>query len=150
MGSPKEATGQRGKLAEKAVEKLLKKWNSRAAFAYWRLPDTRSARSYLAAQPGDFAYFCDGSGGIIEVKSTEHAYRLPRAMVPQLPTLNMMHLAGAQSIILVNHSKEGVWRWALPEKLQTDAPSWDLRSYPTYASAEEALMATGWFRNVQQ
>lgn len=145
-----EHKGQRGKLAEKAVEKLLKKWNGRAGFAYWRLPDARSARSFLSAQPGDFAYFCNQRGGIIEVKSTEHAYRLPRARVPQLPTLNVLALAGAQSIVLIHHSQLKVWRYVIPEKLQAEVPSWDLRGYPTYTSAEEALMATGWFSTVQQ
>jgi hypothetical protein len=76
--------GQRGKSAEKVVESILRGWNSKANFAYWRLPDSRSARSYLAAQPGDFVYFADPYAGIIEVKETLHAVRIAKDKISQL------------------------------------------------------------------
>ena len=73
-----EKIGQRGKSAEKIVEGVLKSWNTSASFAYFRLADARAARNFLAAQPGDFAYFSGTFAGIIEVKSSQHSYRIAK------------------------------------------------------------------------
>lgn len=63
----KESIGQRGKTAEKAVELVLKKWNSKTSFAFHRLPDARAAHmGRLGASPADFLYFHDRFGGFIE------------------------------------------------------------------------------------
>jgi len=140
-----ESVGQRGKTAEKIVEALLKDWNRSQGFAYWRLADARAAMGRLAAQPGDFGYFCGENAGIIEVKSTEHNYRLPKAMLSQLPTLLKLEMAGASSVILVLHKGTELWRWIKPDLLDPSAPSWDLRNFATFSSAEEALKATGYF-----
>lgn len=142
------STKDRGKAAEKAVEKVLKKWNEYSAFAYWRLPDARSARGYLAAQPGDMVWFCAGRGGIIEIKSTQHAYRIAREKISQLATLKKLDLAGAENLILIQHTEENVWRVVRPGNLDSDVPSWDLRSYPTYDTPEAALRSTGWFEGL--
>ena len=144
-----EDVGQRGKAAEKRVDAVLKKWNDKAGFAYWRLPDTRAARNYLPAQPGDFGFFCNKRGGIIEVKATEHAYRLPKGKIAQLPMLRVLAMAGAHSVILIHHSKEDVWRAVPPGWLAPDVPSWDLTGVPTHANAEDALLSTGWFNSIQ-
>ena len=138
----------RGKAAEKAVEKVLKAWNEYAIFAYWRLPDARSARSFLAAQPGDFGWFCAGKGGILEVKSIQHSYRLPKSNVSQLATLKKLDLAGAENVILIQHTEENVWRVVRPGNLDSDVPSWDLRNYPTFDTPEAALRSTGWFEGL--
>lgn len=142
------STKDRGKAAEKAVEKVLKKWNEYSAFTYWRLPDSRSARSFLAAQPGDYGWFCTGRGGILEVKSTQHAYRIARDKISQLATLKKLDLAGAENLILIQHTEENVWRVVRPGNLDSDVPSWDLRSYPTYDTPEAALRSTGWFEGL--
>lgn len=141
----KESVGQRGKLAEKAVEKVLKLWNNKAHFAYWRLPDARSAMGRVAAQPGDFCYFSHPNAGIIEVKTTEHSFRVAKDKISQLPVLHKLDLAGAGSIILILHSTENVWRAVRPSQLESGAPSWDLRGVPVHPSAESALLSTGFF-----
>lgn len=141
----KESVGQRGKIAEKLVEATLKAMNNRTDFAYWRLPDSRSARSYLVAQPGDFCFYSGDYAGIIEVKSTEHACRLTKAHVSQLPTLNKLFWAGACSLIIVNHSIEETWRCVKPELLEIGLPSWDLSEYPEFGTAKEALISSGYF-----
>ena len=141
----KEKIGQRGKQAEKIVETVLKKWNSRVTFAYWRLPDSRSARSFLVAQPGDYCFFSGAYSGILEVKSTTHNFRLTRAAVSQLPTLQKFSHAGAKNLILVFHSQIEKWRVLFPAGLSPSVPSWDLTDVPTYDSAEDALISTGYF-----
>ena len=134
-----------GKKAEKIVEAVLKKWNGRSGFAYFRLPDSRAARNFLTAQPGDFAYYCGPRAGILEVKSTQHPYRLAKDKISQLPTLKKLSAAGAANLVLVNHTTEGVWRILYPGGLDASVPSWDLRNVETYPDAESALFSTGYF-----
>ena len=138
-------TANRGKNSEKIVDDLFKKWNRKASFCYHRLPDSRSARGAIKAQPGDFLFFSGGYGGVVEVKETQHAYRLARDKVPQLPTLHKFEMAGAKCVVLVHHYLEGIWRLAFADDLPTDATSWDLSNFPQYTSAEDALRSTGWF-----
>lgn len=140
-----ETVGQRGKNAEKIAGDILKRWNNQANFAYWRLPDSRSARSFLAAQPGDYAYFCGNHGGIIEVKSSLAPSRIAKDKISQLPILKKLELAGARSIILIHHSVADVWRVVKPEQLEMGPPSWDLSAIPTHPDAESALLSTGYF-----
>ena len=134
-----------GKKAEKLVEAVLKKWNNRAGFAYFRLPDSRAARNFLTAQPGDFAYYCGPRAGILEVKSTQHPYRLAKDKISQLPTLKKLSAAGASNLVLVQHTTENVWRVLYPGGLDSSVPSWDLRAVETYPDAESALLSTGYF-----
>lgn len=139
------STSNTGKKAEKLVETVLKKWNAQARFAYFRLQDSRAARNFLVAQPGDFAYFSGSRAGIIEVKSTQHAYRIAKDKISQLPTLKKLSMAGASNLVLVQHYTEGVWRVLYPGGLDASVPSWDLREVPTYPDAESALLSTGYF-----
>lgn len=141
----KSDIGQRGKAAEKAVEQVLKKWNGKANFAYFRLADSRAARGMIAAQPGDFSWFCGGRGGILEVKESQHPYRIAKDKVSQLPTLHKLQLAGASNLILVHHSTEKVWRAVPAEALPFGVPSWDLSGFKTFPTPEEAMLSTGWF-----
>ena len=134
-----------GKKAEKLVEAVLKKWNGRSGFAYFRLPDSRAARNFLTAQPGDFAYYCGPRAGILEVKSTQHPYRLAKDKISQLPTLKKLSAAGAANLVLVQHTTENVWRILYPGGLDSSVPSWDLRAVETYPDAESALLSTGYF-----
>ena len=144
-----EPIGQRGKAAEKTVEKVLKKFNDLSGFSYFRLPDSHAARSFVSASPGDFAYFANGKGGIIEVKSTSHDFRIAKDKISQLPVLKKLDLAGAQSVVLIHFVKLDAWRFVLPRDLPTDVPSWNLLHLPSYATAEEALLATGYFEGIK-
>lgn len=140
-----EKIGQRGKKAEKIVDALLRDWNSRADFSFHRMADARAARGRVSASPGDFLYVCGGIAGFIEVKSTEHDYRLSRDKVTQLPTLRKFELAGMRSMVLIHHSKLNAWRVLTPIDMDATIPSWDMRNIPTYPSAEDALLSTGYF-----
>lgn len=139
------AIGQRGKKAEKIVETLLKKLNCGAGFSFFRMPDTRSARNFLAASPADFIYFSTAMSGFLEVKSTTHSYRIAKDKISQLAVLKKFEMAGARSLILIHHSTEDVWRVVTPGALESDVPSWDLREVTTHPSAEAALRSTGAF-----
>ena len=143
----KENIGQRGKWAEKEVENTLKAFNTRASFAYFRMPDARAAMGRLSASPADFLYFYGDRSGFIEVKSTKHAFRLPRSSFSQLPTLHKFSAAGASNILLVHHSEQNLWRVVPPEGLETDVTSWSLIHYQAWNSAERALLSTDYFWN---
>lgn len=143
--STKETIGQRGKKAEKEVDVLLKKWNGRASFSHYRMPDARAAMGRLSASPGDFIYFTCTCAGFIEIKSTEHSYRIAKDKISQLPTLKKFEMAGARSVILIHHSTENVWRAVTPDMLIEGSPSWDLSKHQTYSTAEAALISTGYF-----
>ena len=142
----KETVGQRGKQAEKIVSDILKRWNNKASFAFWRLPDSRSARSFIAAQPGDFGFFSGAYAGILEVKSSLHPCRIAKDKISQLPTLHKLELAGAHSVILIHHSAIDVWRAVKPAQLPMGVPSWDLSGFEGFSSAEDALISTGYFQ----
>ena len=141
----KEKTGQRGKNAEKIVMDIFKRWNNKASFAFWRLPDSRAARSFIAAQPGDFGFFSGPYGGIVEVKSSLSPARIAKDKISQLPTLKKLEMAGAHSVILIHHSALDVWRVVKPNDLESGVPSWNLADFPTYPTAEDALLSTGYF-----
>lgn len=134
-----------GKETEKLVESLFATWNEKQAFAWHRLPDARSARGALRAQPADYMYRHGPYSGFVELKALKHEYRLPADRLTQLPTLKKWTLAGAQNVVLVFHYMTGHWRVLRPESLHTGVPSWDLSQHTTYNSAEEALLSTGYF-----
>jgi len=132
--------GERGKVAEKTVQKVLEAWNTKhETFAFHRLPDARSAGGRLGAQPSDFLFYEGDYGGFIEVKETEHPSRLAKDKISQLPILRKFSLAGARSIVIVYHSTIKLWRIARLEWFEGTPASWDLSALPTFASAEAAM-----------
>lgn len=139
---PPEKTG---KATEQLVEKLFEQWNQDVNFSWHRLPDARAARGFLAAQPADYIWWRRPAGGYLEVKATQHAYRLSKDKVRQLPLLHKHGLAGAQCYVLVHHYLQGTWRVVAAADLALGLPSWDLSAVPTFTSAEAALKSTGLF-----
>lgn len=134
-----------GDETEKLVESLFKVWNQRLKFAWHRMPDAKAGRGRIPAQPADYLYRNGAFSGFIEVKALKHAYRLPSDRVTQLPTLHKWGIAGNMNFVLVHHYMEGTWRVMLSSQLEFGVPSWDLRHYPTYPTAEAALLSTGCF-----
>lgn len=135
-----------GKATEELVEKLFTEWNNSQDFAWHRLPDAKSARGRVKAQPADYIYRKGKHSGFIEVKALKHPYRLPSERVTQLPTLKKWGLAGSENFLLVFHYMFGQWRVTHPGCLEFGVPSWDLSEFPTSASAEDALNSTGYFQ----
>ena len=136
-----------GKETEKIVEALFNEWNTKQCFAWHRMPDARSARGALAAQPGDYVYFASKEnrfmGGFIEVKASKHPFRIAKDKVRQLPKLRVFDLAGADNIVLVHHYLEGVWRAVHTADLEVGQPSWDLSDIAKFPTPEEALNYAG-------
>ncbi len=142
------ACANRGKSTEKKVEAFLKAANSKANISYIRFPDSRSARNFLAAQPADFLAVASGTPIFIEVKHLNAPYRLPKDKVSQHAVLTKFKAAGSVCLVVVEHEGVG-WRVVGIEDLEFGVPSWDLRRFPTHASAEEALKSTGYFGEVK-
>ena len=137
---------QVGNEVEAQVEKVLKGWNNSVKFAWARLSDTKAARmSMLQAQPADYIYRCGSHAGMIEAKGLVHPYRLPKKNLSQLPTLRKWALAGSEDVILVYHYMQDKWRPVYPIALNPADPSWDLRQFLTFGTAEDALKSTGYF-----
>lgn len=145
MKKAKREKAERGKAAERMVEDLLERWKgTHLRFFYERLPDARAARGYIKAQLCDYLawYRVDTERRSItlEVKQTEHDYRITKDHLDQLPRLRAVALAGAYGVVLVFHSTLNKWR-AMPVSY-FDGPipaSWDLRNVPTYDTAADAL-----------
>jgi len=130
-----------GKATEKLIEDVFDELNKSMFFAWHRLPDSKAARGVLAAQPADHVFFHMGVGGFIEIKALKHAFRLPRDRVSQLAVLHKFDHAGSRNFVIVHHYMTGVWRVLPTTSLEVGVPSWDLRPFPEYRSANEAVAA---------
>ncbi|UCV26708.1 hypothetical protein [Ferribacterium limneticum] len=139
--------GQRGKLAEKKVDEVLKRFNEMyLGVAYHRYPDARSARGSLKAQPADYLVASAPKAYHLEVKEMAHDFRLPKDKIAQLPLLKKFKLAGIDFGVIILHTETKLWRYVPASHFAGPVqPSWDCSEFPTYATAEEALRATGWF-----
>ena len=136
----KPKTADRGKAAEADVQKVLDSYSAAdAQFDYLRLPDARAAMGRMKAMPADFEFFTPTCHGLLEVKETEHDFRLSRSKVTQLPMMKKRALAGGRCFVVVFHSVAGRWRRVDAAHLDPGASSWDLSGYPTHPSAAEAL-----------
>lgn len=146
MAFKKEGIGERGKIAQQLTEKYLKKVNDQHAnFAYERLPDARAAGGHLKKQLCDYLCWFEPYSLPLEVKSTEHDYRISKDAISQLPLLKKVRLAGGRPYVLVLFKTIEKWRVAPIDYFAFGVPSWDMRDLPLFDSAEEALSSTGFF-----
>lgn len=137
----------RGKVAETRVQAALKAWmGTISTREFERLVDSKAAGRTIKAAPADFDYHCLDStstptSGLIEVKETEHEYRLARDKLPQLPRMRRRSRCGAKCAVLVLHSTTGQWRIVTPAWLENngDKGSWNLKDQPVFATPLEAL-----------
>lgn len=141
----------RGKKAEAETQKFLESWAfERPDREYNRLVDSKAAGRTIKAAPADFEFFRSlspdtGVFGLIEVKQTEHEYRLERTKVTQLPRLRRRAKCGGLCLVLVLHSTIGRWRVVDSTYLATsgDKGSWNLQKHTSHPTPGEALE---WFR----
>jgi len=146
MAYGKSKFADRGKVAEDAVKTYLAWWQLQSPYREAnRLTDTKAAGRIIKAAAADFEYFCGDPirHGLIEVKETEHEYRLARYKVSQLARLRKREKCGGHSYVLVYHSTINCWRAATTEYLATtgDKGSWNLSDLPLFAILEHALYA---------
>jgi hypothetical protein len=141
------AFANRGASAEKKVKEYLDLWQAASPYReYARLTDSKAAGRIVKAADADFAYWCheyetEREHGLIEVKETEHLYRLARDKVPQLPRLRKREKCGGRSVVLVLHSVSKQWRALTIPYLENtgDKGSWNLTEEPAFTSAAYAL-----------
>jgi hypothetical protein len=136
----KPKTADRGKAAEADVQKFLDACSAAdAQFDYLRLPDARSAMGRMKAMPADFEFFTPTCHGLLEVKETEHDFRLSRSKVTQLPMMKKRTLAGGRCFVVVFHSGIGKWRRVDVAHLDPGASSWDLSGYYPHSNVTDVL-----------
>lgn len=136
------AFGNRGKYAEDKVTNFLKEWaHADTHREASRLVDTKAAGRTIKAAKADFEYFCPDWHGLIEVKQTEHQYRLERSKVTQLPSLRKRDKVGGACVVVVYHSTLQVWRAVTVAWLAVngDKGSWSLQAIPTFQYCGLAL-----------
>lgn len=146
MAYGKSKFADRGKVAEDAIKKYLAWWEEQSVHREAnRLTDTKAAGRIIKAAAADFEYYCGDPirHGLIEVKETEHEFRLSRSKVSQLARLRKREKCGGVSYVLVYHSTINCWRAATIEYLATtgDKGSWNLSDLPLFAIPEHALHA---------
>lgn len=132
----------RGATAEKAAQKFMEAWaKDHPTREANRLVDAKAAGRIIKAAAADFEFFALPGHGLIEVKETEHEYRLARDKVPQLARLRRRAKCGGICVVAVLHSPTGQWRVldAAVMAVTGDKGSWDLRGTPYFASIGEAL-----------
>jgi hypothetical protein len=135
----------RGAKAEEYVAKALKAWSDQPGREANRLTDSKAAGRIIKAAAADFEFFCNLDHGtyhgLIEVKETEHEYRLARDKVPQLPRLRKRANCGGVCLVVVRHSTLNMWRVLDAQVMAVtgDKGSWNLSNMPTYKTLEEAL-----------
>lgn len=139
----------RGVFAEARVQSYLEWWQAQSPVReFSRLVDSKSAGRTIKAAKADFEYFSGlpKAHGLIEVKQTEHAYRLERGKLPQLPALRKREKCGGQSYVLVYHSTLKAWRCVSVPWLTEhgDKGSWDLSETSLYGSCDLALGTAPW------
>lgn len=144
VNSKKKNFAHRGTYAEDTVGAYLKWWESHDTHHEAnRLLDTKAAGRIVKAAKGDFDYFAGSNGthGLIEVKQTEHDYRLQRSKVPQLPSLRKREKCGGRCFVVVYHSNLRVWRALTVPYLmdEGDKGSWNLMALPTFDKCCGAL-----------
>lgn len=146
----KSKLADRGKVAEDAVQKYLEGWQGRdARREFNRLVDTKAAGRIIKAAAADFEFFCavdeDVSyHGLIEVKETQHDYRLSRDRLTQSARLRKRIKCGGAVFVLVYHSTINRWRCLTPEQVSetSTAGSWDLRDNPAFMDVAGCLWAS--------
>lgn len=131
--------GSRGKHAENAVQVRLQELSNSRHVTWARWPDARAG----SLQPAfcDFMLFYYGQTMAIEVKQTEHEYRLSHGNmdIPQVARLRALTWANVKAVVLIYHSKLDLWRgFPISRFVERDGGSWDLRDQ-TPTSLENLL-----------
>lgn len=132
-----------GKETEKMVEEVLKDLNRKVDFAWHRLPDARSARSALAAQPADYMICVRGRLILLDAKALKHETRITKSGLSQLPTMHKFYMAGAVVMVLTHHYTIGKWRVVNAANLTLGEPSWNIEGCPTFDSHWAAITHIG-------
>lgn len=140
------AFANRGVYAEKKVKAFLEEWVLASTTRdFSRMTDSKAAGRIIKAAPADYEYFnasmVGAAHGYVEVKETEHEYRLARDKVSQLPILRKREKCGCTSFVLIYHSTLKQWRAVTVKELAEtgDKGSWNLTHRPLFPTCGDAL-----------
>jgi penicillin-binding protein-related factor A (putative recombinase) len=126
------STANRGKVAETLVKKRLEVLSKSSSFVWHRFADMRSGVRQVAL--ADFMFVNDGKLALLEVKETQHDFRLVLGnfSADQVARMRMWEAAGCDATVLIYHSTTKLWRRLPVEAFLTrTGGSWDLRLCPT-------------------
>lgn len=150
--TPPGKFADRGKWTEEKVQDWLKGHGGKHVnFAWHRLPDARSARGALSAQPADWMTSTLLPNGVVfpvllEAKETTESRKLPKDKIGQYGKLYMFSLAGMSIRVVVYRSTTNDWTYfteleLFPMTSSTDdvPTSFSFAGRPTFATAAEAL-----------
>ena len=144
----KSKLANRGSGAEDDVKKFLDDWASRSTRREAnRLVDTKAAGRVIKEAAADFEFFCEDGleafHGLIEVKETEHEYRLSKSRLTQFARLRKRANCGGDIFVIVYHSTIKRWRVITSADLGeiSVTGSWDLRPTPTHLTPALAMAA---------
>lgn len=129
----------RGKEAEKLVKARLVELAKQADTVWYRPPDLRGGFKQEALT--DFLLLKRGHLTLVEVKQTEHTYRLAHGNfgIPQVSRMRAWKWAGASALVLIYHSEIQKWRCLdIDYFVDRVGGSWDLREVP-FTTLEETL-----------
>lgn len=144
----KSKFADRGKDAENAAHKYLSQWAGGSANREFnRLVDSKAAGRIIKASKADFEFFYFPTNsvapffGLLEVKETEHEYRLARSKVSQMPSLVKRAKCGGTCLVLVHHRTIGKWRCIDARWMRDngDKGSWNIEAFPAFNTPGEAL-----------
>lgn len=122
------SAANRGKEAEAGMRRYLDGLNRSGSAAFYRLPDAKAGS--LLPTLADFLLMVSGKTYLIEVKQTDHAYRLPHGNFDksQVARQRIWQSAGAVSVVLIYHKGLGLWRgYPIDRFIDREGGSWDLR-----------------------
>jgi penicillin-binding protein-related factor A (putative recombinase) len=122
------AASNRGKTAESLVRARLETLCQKAAATFLRLPDAHAGSR--AATLADFLYVREGTLYLIEVKETQHDYRLPHGNFEagQVARMRRVKMAGGKALVVIYHSTLKLWRgYDIDRFAAREGGSWDLR-----------------------
>ena len=131
-----------GKEYEKQVQDYLRKLAAKHAdFDWLRLPDARTSMGRIGKMPADFEIFSTHGHGLVEVKSIDHAFRLPHAKLTQIPKMKVRAMAGGFCIVITYFKKTKTWRGfqVTEETKNLKSGSYDFREYFEYDTLEDIL-----------
>lgn len=156
-------SANRGRYAEGKIQGILKEMEGEhLRFTFNRILDAHAAGHVFSSQPGDYQWFYDTvriaalpgekgktavsytRNGVIEVKETEHAFRLAHKNFSsdKVARMRKRQLAGSECLVVVCHRVYGsgeqpLWRFVeFDYFLQREGGSWDLTDYPTFSNKE--------------
>lgn len=104
------SASNRGKYAEGKFRDACKLFEKSAKFAFHRFPDAHAGSMVTA--PADFQTMTAGQLRMVEVKETAEVSRLPHTnfATDQVARMRLWELAGAESWVVVYHTKTKLYR----------------------------------------